>query len=129
MQIKSWQIALLGSIPFLSMIILNLLFIVTNGYDRNTSSNLILMFILFIIILIPILFLKNKSLRMNKIGALASIILGLLLITYLLNLFLHATGPDLVLGDLINFTVFIFFFSAIIFLIAGIYYFKKESKS
>lgn len=128
MHIKSWQIALAGNIPFLGMILIMLFLVIKNGYDRNTFSILIAIIFGSVVVLTPIMLLKCKNQIMNKIGGLISIFVGLLLILYMLNIFSHATGPDLTSDDLLNITALIPFLSAIAFLMAGVNYFKTENK-
>ncbi len=128
MQIKSWQIAFVGSIPALGLIGFMILVTMSIGYDRNTFSVILFIIAGLLAVLTPVLLLKSKSSINNVIGGLISIILGLIGCFYFINLFFYATGgPDLTRDDIIRSVYFFIpFISGSAFLAAGIHYFRKK---
>lgn len=120
MQIKSWQIALAGSIPN----ILILLYIVLNFFNANFSLTQRIYSLFFVIgiilvIIIPVLCFRSRYLVAQKIGAIISIFFGLL--------FLSTNGIFNPFNDIFSpFGILIIYFPGICYLVAGIYYFWKK---
>lgn len=120
MQIKSWQIALVGLIPN----VLILLYTFLDFYRANFSLtqkmfNVFLIISIIGIIIIPAILLKSRYLTLQKIGAIISILFGLV--------FLFGSGTISFFGDMFfPLGILILFFPGICFLFAGIHYFWKK---
>lgn len=111
MQIKSWQVVLAGNIPIIG----SLLWLILQEFENRSFTSLeavttlFAIFFYFIAFLLPILLLKSRKEKINKIGGLISIFYGIGI------LFIKGITLEI-----------ISFFSILGFLVAGIHYFWKK---
>ncbi len=123
MQIKSWQIAVVGTIPIIIFLLIVAIAMMRGGSDPEYS--LIFGFIgLFglVIVSIPALCLKSSEDNIRKFGAIISIFFGLFV---LIGIFGMAKGNFMIRwGDFILEAVTLA--PGFLLLLAGIYYFWKK---
>lgn len=127
MQIKSWQIALIGNIPAISFLSWPIL-------QDMSAITVFVIFILLIVLLFPVLLLKSKNETIRRFGGVASFVYGILAAILLFKYSMFYPGIlDISLKSLyaLNESTVVFgiipFFTMFGYIIASIYYFWKRA--
>lgn len=134
MQIKSWHISLVGNIPIIGFFLWLILQDIGNRSNIPIGGiSLFIIFIYFMILLLPVLLLKSKNETVNKIGGFVSLLYGVLAgILFIMSFAIFFDNFNVLVESFygLNTETFVFgiilFFSMLAFFLAGIYYFWKK---